>query len=566
VTELTPASDRGKTIAWAAPPQILPRVDGNAIAASAGIAAVAALRVVLLFRYRIDSDETQHLHVAWGWANGLLPYRDVFDNHMPLFHILFAPLVAAVGERTQLLFVARVAMLPLFAAMALLTWRIGSAVWPQRVAAWATLIGCVVPDFFLCSLEFRTDDLWAACWLACIALLVLPALTFRRVALAGLMLGLAAGVSAKTSLLAACLAVAAVATCVVMRDGSRLIARAAVFVGAAAVPPALIGAWFALHGAWQPFLHCTVLHNLVRSEHPMRVLLLPVSLTIIVLTARRILRHDAPAAVRKRRLFLFLTASTYGAALVSLWPILETEHWLPFHPLAAAAIVPLLLPAGGLPLRRISVAVAALELLRVVQLGTPWRDNTAPSVQLIARTLLLTAPREHVVDLKGEMIFRPRATYYVFEKITKRAITHGRLRDTIAADVLRTGAMVAVRDNESFPRDGRAFLNRNFLRVGELRVAGLMVPCSGSFRIEVPGEYSVVAERGAFHGSLDGTVYRAPRYLAPGTHTLTAATAVRTSVLWQRAAAQGMTPWLNASTTQPLNCFARSPSQSAGSH
>ena len=32
-----------------------------------------------------DSDEPQHLHVVWAWANGLLPYRDVFDNHAPLF-------------------------------------------------------------------------------------------------------------------------------------------------------------------------------------------------------------------------------------------------------------------------------------------------------------------------------------------------------------------------------------------------------------------------------------------------------------------------------------------------
>ena len=37
-----------------------------------------------------DSDEPQHLHVVWAWTFGLLPYRDVFDNHSPLFQALSA--------------------------------------------------------------------------------------------------------------------------------------------------------------------------------------------------------------------------------------------------------------------------------------------------------------------------------------------------------------------------------------------------------------------------------------------------------------------------------------------
>ena len=44
------------------------------------------LRAAALFRYRFDSDEQQHLHVTWGWTAGLMQYRDLFDNHAPLFH------------------------------------------------------------------------------------------------------------------------------------------------------------------------------------------------------------------------------------------------------------------------------------------------------------------------------------------------------------------------------------------------------------------------------------------------------------------------------------------------
>jgi len=542
VTELTSTSNRSMTGVLRPSPLIVTRIDGSMIAVAAA-AVVVVLRIALLFRYRIDSDETQHLHVGWGWANGLLQYRDFFDNHMPLFHVLFAPLVAMAGERTDILVMARMAMLPLFAAAALLAYRIGSSVYPRGPAAWATAIGCLAPGFFLCSLEFRTDDLWTVCWLACIAILVCSELTLARAALAGLMLGLAAAVSAKTTLLAACLVIAAVATHLLMRDRSRpamrVLVNAMVFALAALVPPALIALYFASRGAWRPFWYCTISHNLVASEHPRRMLLLPISLAIIVAFARGILRDDAPFAIRKRRLFLFLVSAAYGAALISIWPIIESEHWLPFYPLAAVAFIP------RLRMARMAPVLLSVELLLLVQLGAPWRDNTAPSVELIAQTMRLTSPAERVVDLKGEMLFRQRATYYVFEKITKRAMSEGRLKDTIAADVLRTGAMVTIPDNDGFPRQGRAFLNRNFIRVGAIRVAGLTVPADQCFRIEVPAVYSVVVEHGNFRGLLDAMPYVHSRYLAAGIHRLEPATAAagRTAVIWQRAAAQGFSPW-----------------------
>jgi hypothetical protein len=48
------------------------------------------LKIVSLFHQSFDSDEPQHLHVIWSWTRGLIQYRDIFDNHMPLFHIMFA--------------------------------------------------------------------------------------------------------------------------------------------------------------------------------------------------------------------------------------------------------------------------------------------------------------------------------------------------------------------------------------------------------------------------------------------------------------------------------------------
>src|SRR6266545_1069138 len=79
-------------------------------------AAMLALRLPYVFTYPYDSDEPQHLHVAWAWTRGLLQYRDVFDNHAPLFHMLSAPLVALFGETPRILVLMRLAMIPLFVA------------------------------------------------------------------------------------------------------------------------------------------------------------------------------------------------------------------------------------------------------------------------------------------------------------------------------------------------------------------------------------------------------------------------------------------------------------------
>src|SRR5438874_6884260 len=84
-----------------------------------------ALRAIAFFNFRFDSDEPQHLHVTWGWTAGLLQYRDVFDNHAPLFHMLTAPILRMVGERPNALLFMRVPMLLPFAAIIVGTYTLG---------------------------------------------------------------------------------------------------------------------------------------------------------------------------------------------------------------------------------------------------------------------------------------------------------------------------------------------------------------------------------------------------------------------------------------------------------
>ncbi len=46
--------------------------------------ALIFLRAITIAHYKFG-DEAQHLHVIWGWARGFVQYRDLADNHMPLF-------------------------------------------------------------------------------------------------------------------------------------------------------------------------------------------------------------------------------------------------------------------------------------------------------------------------------------------------------------------------------------------------------------------------------------------------------------------------------------------------
>src|SRR6266849_5919904 len=107
-----------------------------------------ALRAAAFFRYRFDSDEPQHLHVAWGWTAGLVQYRDLFDNHAPLFHILMAPVLRLVGERPDVLLYMRAPMLLLFAVVIWGTYVLGRRMYSARVGSWAAQLQALYPTLF----------------------------------------------------------------------------------------------------------------------------------------------------------------------------------------------------------------------------------------------------------------------------------------------------------------------------------------------------------------------------------------------------------------------------------
>ena len=74
------------------------------ISAASLFIGLIVLRVITVTYFKFGADEPQHLHVIWGWARGFVQYRDLADNHMPLFQLLFAPIYKLIGDRGTILY------------------------------------------------------------------------------------------------------------------------------------------------------------------------------------------------------------------------------------------------------------------------------------------------------------------------------------------------------------------------------------------------------------------------------------------------------------------------------
>ena len=497
-------------------------------------------RFALIFRYRFDSDEPQHMHVAWGWSHGLVQYRDVFDNHMPLFHLMTAPLFAGGGDDPRLLFAARLLMVPLFVTATMLVWFIASRLFDDdRIPLIAAAVTALFPPYFLGSLEYRTDDLWVVCWLGVIAVAVSGMRLLNRSLAGGLLLGVAFGVSMKSVLCALALMVAATTVYLFTRahatwPSRRVLLRESLAgAGLAASIPLLIAGAFAATGNWKPFLYGVIQHNRIPYEHAWRVLWFIPLYLLLRAAVRAILRSDSAPALIRRRLFVCLACGSYAIGLAAFWPMTSLESNLPIYPLVLLFVAPWLARQRRLA----ALTFAALELAAVFITAKPWRNEAQREIVLVSEVLALTGPHDTVMDLKGESVFRVRPWYFGIEAITNVKLRMGIIQDHIAESLVQTATHVVVSDQ--LPPLARRFVLANFVDWGAVRVAGVRLPAiasgsSVSFHIAIPGDYVVTGDSGAVTAAIDGNPIRQTVRLLPGEHTLVAShSELHPLVIWE---------------------------------
>ena len=508
--------------------------------------ALIFLRVVTVTHYKFAIDESQHLHVIWGWARGFVQYRDLADNHMPLFHILCAPIYNLIGDRGTILYWMRIILQPLYVVAFWCTYRIGSLLFSRRVGVWAAILVGLFYDYFSCSVEFRTDNLWAPLWLLCMAVLLNGALTMRRALIAGFLMGLCFGVSLKTSLLLMSILIGGVLTLIFAgrkRLGigwGQILGALAAFFASALIVPATIMAAFALYGIWPQFRYWVFDHNVVPgvSNHPVWwVIIFAVGFPLVALEARRIVAATPEAAVAARRSFVFVTAGFFFTGLLSFWPFLSRQDYLPFYPLAFVICTGAVLTILDHWAKNWNIAkiwrvmpVPALfgvcELLVALLVDPFWVDKAKLESDLLRATLKLTEPGDFVFDRRGEMVFRQRCFYPIIETFTEERIRRGLMEDNAIQRCIDTRTCVAVLPG-AMPSATFRWIEQNYLPIGnKLRVAGVPLHSSTDgkhfdFEIVIPASYKIIArDVGTVMGVLDGERYEGEqRFLSPGTHT-----------------------------------------------
>jgi Dolichyl-phosphate-mannose-protein mannosyltransferase len=500
------------------------RLKGERLLLGLLAAAALLLRAVAFFRYRFDSDEQQHLHVVWGWTAGLVQYRDVFDNHAPLFHMSMAPLLAMLGERADILLWMRIPMLALFAVVLWATYDLARRLWDGRVAVWAVVLLALFPPFFLKSLEFRIDNLWNALWMLALVGLVRG---WRPFAI-GLLLGCALAVSMKTTLLVATVVGAGAIVWSLRPDARRLKPTRAVLealAGFALVPMAL-ATYFLAVGAFDELVYCNFIFNgrlaTMRKELWIGRIAFPFLCAALVWVAWRFraITDDA------WKYFLAVLVAVYGVTVSCLWVAVSPRDFLTMMPVGAMFAAALLQFRGR--------AIAALLSVAALWYYTDrFENNTDWHITMMNQVLRLSRPGEMLLDHKGETIYRRRPFYPALEYVTRMQLARGIIADTIPEDVVRTRTYVAQADGPMLPPRTRAFLSANFLDMGRLRTAGQWLQDDGSFSIAIPGEYVIVSERGEV---LSARVYPAGPHRVPPTGE-------KLAVMWAPAFRRGHSPF-----------------------
>src|SRR6267154_266877 len=132
---------------------------------------------VLRVRY-FCPDEFEHLHAAWSFSKGLVPYRDFFEHHTPWLYFFLVPFFkfydvdTKVADAQAFFFFARTWMWIFTGVILVLTFWVARLWRDARVGFVAVLFLGNTRTFLDKTIEVRPDVLSAALWLACLIAVV----------------------------------------------------------------------------------------------------------------------------------------------------------------------------------------------------------------------------------------------------------------------------------------------------------------------------------------------------------------------------------------------------------
>jgi hypothetical protein len=531
----------------------------RATLAIAAAALLLAAKCIAAFTLRVNSDEPQHLHVVWAWTQGLLPYTDLFDNHAPLFHVLYAPVLSWLGERADIVPWMRCAVIPWYFACLWLCYRLGRALFGREVGWLGAVLLALQPTFFARSTEFRPDDAWAAAWLAAVVVACEGSTRVRRAYHCGLLAGLAAALSIKSAILIAAALCAAAMLLLIswwQERGTQWITTlriAASVAAGGAVLPLTIAAAFVLAGAAHAIFFCLVQYNtapgLGRWQHVgPDIWIFPTLLPLLAIGAHVAWRRVADRVRFARQAWVLCTGVLYLALRASYQPLLDRQDVLPLIPMLTPFVAAALVLAWR-RWRALAAASTAFALLLEVSLTLhavrPWSGEAAQYAAELDTLLNLAQQREFVMDDKAESIFRPRPVYWLLENVTLYRLKTGSIPDDIVRGLIANRVAVGVFERETGA--DRTFIDQHYVPIApHVEVLGQRFGSTAGpieFDIAIPRRYAIVARQGAAQGTLDGVPYQGPRTLEPGMHRFVPDHGDDWALEWARAAQLGYSPF-----------------------
>jgi hypothetical protein len=522
-------------------------------------------RVVLAWHQTIGSDEPQHAHVAWAWVHGLVQYRDVFDNHTPLFHLVSAPLVALIGERADILALLRWSSIGFNLITLFLVQRVCTSLFSAQASRLAVIGLAFSTPFYIDGAEFRTDVLWTTLWLAWIALVTSKIHLDKRCFWGGLLLAACFAVSLKSVLLLLTVCVAFAAALALrgrFRSPLRKMEPLAVFKGTVlafsgfAILTASVLCLFIALGAGPAMYRCVIQHNLEGDgvdflhrliegfRDPRFWFFLPALYFVLFALGKQ-----SRSEHRFRIAFVVLFVGLYPLLLLGGWPVVTRQDFLPYYPLLFVCLAPLVVflwkrlprPIASTPL----AGLICFAILILVEVG--WnadilfrKGSPDPiSADRIGEVLRLTKPGETVLDPKGDVVLRPRPIYDVLELFTMEEYRGRLLADQIPEQLIAHHTMVAVR-SDRYPERTQRFLQENFIWSGRLLIAGFKIPenAGGSFQfhLSLGGTYVFLSNGHLLSGKLNGVSIRGKADMQPGFFEFVPDTADQpVTIQWERA-------------------------------
>ncbi len=448
-----------------------------------------------------DDDEFQHAHMAWLLARGEIPHRDFFEHHLPLYHLVMAPLTLGDAGPSRILLLRFVSCLWLTGSLALfarfLQQRLGSL--PRAPLLWLLLS----PIFFVKMIEVRPESF--AMFLAAAALVLLgrerPSLLF-----AGLLAGATVMASQKFIFLAFGL------FCFTgFEHRLRGLLRFSIGGVLAGLPilafyllndagPAAWEQLVVLNRHWKESFSPAMYASLLWNSSPVLV-----ALAVAGLAA-------APAQRRNQRAAALLLGA--GLAAVLIVPIPFRQTFLMLYPgLLLSAALGWNTLAVAIPSRSARVVLALAACLPGLHsLRQDFRETLHEDMALMRH--LDTHTRGPVFDGRGLVFWRPHVGYYPWMHEGLMMMLYPETYSTQTQDALRDAGFPKVlwdyRVNDLLPESLTTFLAAHYVpsEPSPLWVPGLRIdrsrlsPGGNEILLPVAGTYRITWRGGSM--SLDG--------------------------------------------------------------